>query len=348
MISPGHHPAWPYTAGAHLKTLFDQGRLSEGEKLGREYLLAAERQEIGYPANLIRMPFALIEAKLGKRHNAQDLADEAIANWNALGATGVYLGLAYETRARVAIYNDDPQSFRVYAKLCGQLWRSGNNPALIAKHEKLMQDARQAYLGMSQEIKQASELANMLSQSGDLVSAVQSHLADFQRSSLDLDLFDIDVAGTICNAKGQSINPLIEVDQPAEIQVAARPVQNINTIYGNLSNNVVIPHVSLDKDFVKECRLSFGYSSDGYYRRDVIPFYFFCTSRSFRLSVFLQIQGCGSGVSGQVSNFNREILLSGLKRQGLVNLKTLLTPAGRFASVYLQLSQALIVKDLPF
>ncbi|MBN1653812.1 MAG: protein kinase [Deltaproteobacteria bacterium] len=180
LISPGRHAAWPFAAGAYLRTLFDQGRLSDGERLGREYLIAAQREDLGYPVNLIRMPLALIEARLGKQRSAQDLADEAVMSWKALGATGVYLGLAYETRARVAIYNDDPQSFRLYAAQCGELWRTGENPSLIAKHEKLMQDARQAYLGMSQEVKQASELADILSKSGDMVSAVRAHLAEYQ------------------------------------------------------------------------------------------------------------------------------------------------------------------------
>lgn len=175
-ISAGRHAAWPFAAGAYLRTLFGLDRLSDGEKLGREYLIAAEQQKLGYPTNLIRMPLALIEAKLGKRQSAQDLAEDAIANWNALGITGVYLGLAYETRARVAIFCDDPKTFRAYAHKCGELWRAGEDTFLIAKHQKLLQDARQAYLGMSQEIKQASKLAKTFSRTGDMVSAVRTHL----------------------------------------------------------------------------------------------------------------------------------------------------------------------------
>jgi hypothetical protein len=80
----------------------------------------------------------------------------------------------------VAIYADDPKSFRIYSKLCGEQYQIGLNPGLTAKHETLVQEARQSYLGVSQETRRALELTTSLAHDGDLFAAVQAQLVGCQ------------------------------------------------------------------------------------------------------------------------------------------------------------------------
>jgi serine/threonine protein kinase/predicted ATPase len=178
-VSPGRHSIWNYAAGAHLRTLIALDRLQEARKLGLERLAILQKLDTGYGCAMVEMPLAHAEARLDDHENAERHADSAIGRWKALGAKGAYLGFAYETRARVAIYGDDPKTFRTYSKLCGDQYRVGDNPLLTAKHQKLVQEARQGYIGISREARQALELASSLAQSSDVLTAVQARLMGF-------------------------------------------------------------------------------------------------------------------------------------------------------------------------
>src|SRR5207344_1398888 len=71
-------------------------------------------------------------------------AERAIAHFEALGITGLNLGLAYEARARVAIVLGVRSDFEHYATLCRGVFCERKNRALIAKHQRLMRDAERA------------------------------------------------------------------------------------------------------------------------------------------------------------------------------------------------------------
>ncbi len=180
LTEAGRHVIWPFIAGSCLKILCELGRLHQASELGHDYLQAAERADLGWVKDAILTPLAVIEAKLGNQQRAVALADAAIESLHQLGATGIYLGLAYEARARVAVYADDPKNFRKYAKLCGEQYRIGQHPILTAKHQKLMQDARQAYLGQSQEVKRQGSHTVSLTEGADSSAAFQAHLAQFE------------------------------------------------------------------------------------------------------------------------------------------------------------------------
>jgi serine/threonine protein kinase len=179
LTAAGRHLVWPFVAGDTIRVLFEQGRLQEARDLGWDFLRKAEAEELEHLCGIIGRPLALVEARLGNEEKAGGLADDAIDRLKASGATGVSLGLAYETRARVAIITEDPKIFRKYAKLCEEQFRAGQNPTLSAKHQKLMEDARQSYFRLSQEFQEASELAKSLYESGDIAVAVESHLAKY-------------------------------------------------------------------------------------------------------------------------------------------------------------------------
>lgn len=179
LIRPGRHIIWPYAAGAHIRTLSEMNRLEEAKTLGQEYLNAAENQDLGYIRHYIGLPLAIVEARLGNEDNGIKLSTAAIEQLRDLGATGITLGLAYETRARVAMYTDDSKGFRGYAKLCAEYYRAGQNPALTAKYQKMTQEARRILLGTSQEFLQSSDLAASLSEGGRWVANVHAHLAKY-------------------------------------------------------------------------------------------------------------------------------------------------------------------------
>ena len=75
---------------------------------------------------------------------AVELADMLIQSWKSLGTVGLNLGLAYETRARVALAMKEQQDFATYARLCAEHYRAKRNPALAAKYARLIHEAEKA------------------------------------------------------------------------------------------------------------------------------------------------------------------------------------------------------------
>jgi hypothetical protein len=142
LTSAGEHQIWPYLAGAHLRTLHDLKRDDEALELGEEYSAAAEQADLGYLKNYVWMPLSLVQARVGRADDAVALSERVVQNFRALGSTGLNLGLAYETRARVALLLRDLDAFDEYATLFKGTVQATSNPTLAARSEKLSREAQ--------------------------------------------------------------------------------------------------------------------------------------------------------------------------------------------------------------
>lgn len=140
-MDPAGHPAWPDVAAAHVKILLALGRPRDAKQRGEAYLAEAARRGVGYEQSYIRMPFAVALARLELGEEAVCQAQRVIDCFGALGSTGMNVGLACETRARVALELGDMQTFSHFADLTADQFRAGSSPALAARYEHLMRDA---------------------------------------------------------------------------------------------------------------------------------------------------------------------------------------------------------------
>lgn len=157
LVAPGRHLMWPYLAAAYLGVLVELGRFVEAKERGEKYLALGEQENLGVVSNQIRIALALVQAKLGEYESAIGQLETAANQFKAIGITGLNLGIVYETRARVAVLMHDDEGFRTYAKRCSEQYRTGNNRALAAKYHKLMQEARQAKIQVSDDLARAVE-----------------------------------------------------------------------------------------------------------------------------------------------------------------------------------------------
>ncbi len=187
LIAPGRHVIWPHAVATQLRILFELERFSEARQIGYESLAEAERQDIRTPSNDIRMPLALIEAKLGEYESAVRHAETAIGNYKALGATGLNLGMAYEVRARVASLMEDQKAFGEYAQLCSEQYRAGHNPVLTAKFEKLVHQAGRSKLVVADAVEPGAfitrySMESLTSLRDSLLTATSGSEARLQRA----------------------------------------------------------------------------------------------------------------------------------------------------------------------
>jgi hypothetical protein len=144
--TPGTHQIWPQLAAAHVRALDEAGYTELAAQQGRSYLESAARAELGATAeHWISLALCVVEAKLGRADAARS-AEALIEHCLALGATGLRLGLAYETRARVAMQEGDAPSCERYRMLCEQEFTKVANPALSAKLQRLKRDAQKRKL----------------------------------------------------------------------------------------------------------------------------------------------------------------------------------------------------------
>jgi hypothetical protein len=181
----GDHPGWVQLATTKLQALTGLGRDAEALALGEDFLARALQAGQGIQSEHVRLALALTHAKLGHSELAVATADEAIARLTAAGVSGLNLGVAYETRARVALSIKDNEGFGRFASLCRPIYYGRKNQALTAKYEKLMRDARRD--GPS---RQAAGMTpnSAIAQGVKLVSALERCRSPEMRANVALSL----------------------------------------------------------------------------------------------------------------------------------------------------------------
>jgi tetratricopeptide (TPR) repeat protein len=161
---PGRYQVWPLIVAGLALTYLNLGRPSDAKRLTEEALADAARVDQHSFVRYIEEVLALAEATLKNFDSAIKHSDAVIDALQAMGSTGVILGIAYETRARVAILMGDQQGCERYARLCAEQYRLGQNSSLTAKYEKLMHDARRTGLIVTSNLEEeadAKEKANV-------------------------------------------------------------------------------------------------------------------------------------------------------------------------------------------
>ena len=143
-MTGGEHPAWALCAGSLVTAIERQERFEDAVARGRELLTVVEREQMLPYALLIALAHA--EASAGQVEAALEHLQPAFEYLSADGGCGVPLGLAYETRAFIALRSMDEPRFTEYAALCEEQYRIGGQPALLSRHEKLVRGARKAGL----------------------------------------------------------------------------------------------------------------------------------------------------------------------------------------------------------
>jgi hypothetical protein len=138
--APGRHFDWSLVAGARLELLSLLGRAEEAVALGLASIDACGREGLSNAHALWRL---LAEALLraGDVERARQFADACIAEFRRAEMGGLQLGLAYETRARVAIALGDTHGVNHFAELCAEAYQGHGNPTLSAKYQRLLSEA---------------------------------------------------------------------------------------------------------------------------------------------------------------------------------------------------------------
>ena len=135
-------------AAVEAELLVELARPGEALDVALPALAECERDGMRYYARALAGVVALAEGKLGDPAGALSRLDGVIAEQLSLGVTGLALGRSYEHSARLAIWAGDPATFERFASLTAAQYRPGESSVLGALYERLMEEARQAGIGV--------------------------------------------------------------------------------------------------------------------------------------------------------------------------------------------------------
>jgi hypothetical protein len=133
-------------ATTHVRALDDLGRHADALVAAERYIELARHEELGPQAEPLWQALALSRARVADV-SAEQVADEVIARYAALGVRGIALGQAHETRARVALLFRDEAAFKRHTEACREAYCQHKNSALLAKYRRLHQEGERKQRG---------------------------------------------------------------------------------------------------------------------------------------------------------------------------------------------------------
>ena len=152
-VEVAKHPLWPWLVRSWLEVLLAQGRYEDARAKGLLELSRWEAQEMPPLRGYLDVSLATAEARLGSFDSACQRLDLAIRVQEGLGMRGTAVTMVHETRARVAIWMKDVDAFNRHTGVCAQqLAMSRGEPALAARYQQLVREARDHGLPFKSEL----------------------------------------------------------------------------------------------------------------------------------------------------------------------------------------------------
>jgi hypothetical protein len=209
-MRPGQHQLWAQAVGARVRTLLSLGRAEEARTCAEAALGDAEESALGYVQNYVRMPLALALATLARHAEAAEVAQRAIASFEALGTTGLNLAVAYETRARVAELAGDAAGVLQFSALAAAQVPSGGKSRFLNVERRFARATARAG---------ADLVTDSLSQGSQLSSLLQACRSSTERGLCGVEalvrqsgaaagvLYTHDDEGLVCSARAGDFTP---------------------------------------------------------------------------------------------------------------------------------------------
>jgi hypothetical protein len=132
---------WTTLQAGLAEALLGSGAPEEAHSCAARAYAICESRAVGSASHSIARALALAEAACGDFESANARLDRVLEQQKARGATGLWLGLTFEARARVAIWNGDEQSFASFSRSAAQEYRRGPDGPLAARYERLLEEA---------------------------------------------------------------------------------------------------------------------------------------------------------------------------------------------------------------
>jgi hypothetical protein len=155
LTAPGRDQAWSLVVAGQIALLTGLGQHERAAAIGLAELEVCAEQRLWSAHHALQRIVAESLLKAGHVEEALSLAEQHLGNQRLSGGRGLGLGLAYETRARVAIAMHDELDLARYAELCAKEYRGGQNGLLNAKYQRLLREAEANGVALNSDLQSA-------------------------------------------------------------------------------------------------------------------------------------------------------------------------------------------------
>lgn len=181
LAAPLQHCAWQHLSVFGIEAALGMGddklALERTEAIDR--LIADEQFSLLQPAGLAAHG-ALALARTGQPEAAVERIDACLKQQRQQRSTGVQASLLYEARARVVLLQGDGVAFDSAARRVAAQYRPGQHPGLLARYERLMDDAAAAQHAVSTELASAAKSGDEVDTGPTFATALQTLLGGCQ------------------------------------------------------------------------------------------------------------------------------------------------------------------------
>jgi hypothetical protein len=154
-------PVWVSAQSGLGVALLEMGQAAAARATASAALEICEQRGIRSVAHDLARTLALADSMLGEHAAAAKRIDALINEHEAVGTTGLPLGLTYEARARIAIASKDELAFTEYSRLAAREYGRGARSPLAARYEQLVNDALRAGFHSAPELSEFQSNATL-------------------------------------------------------------------------------------------------------------------------------------------------------------------------------------------
>jgi hypothetical protein len=133
---------WISLQAGLAEALLAMQQVDEARSCAARAMSICEAHKVGSLAHAIARALAMAEAASGDFASANARIDRVLEEQTSTGASGIWLGLSFEARARVAIWSGAEEDYKHFADLAAKEYRHGANSPLGGRYERLLDEAR--------------------------------------------------------------------------------------------------------------------------------------------------------------------------------------------------------------
>jgi hypothetical protein len=216
-----HLAVWIGAQAGATECLLALGHDERASRTASAALAVCEARGLGVITFDLIRALAVAEAKLGDAARGAARLDALIARQLETGATGLRLGLSYESRARLAIWSGDAPAFEQFSELTAQQYRHAAHTPLAARYERLLNDAARRGMRATASLPNFESLAGGDTSSvdnGQLFTIITRSMSEAPSSDGRTQL----ALQMICAAHGSSVGHLYLITPAGLLLCASR------------------------------------------------------------------------------------------------------------------------------
>lgn len=145
LMDAAEHVVWAWAAASLVRAQLLVGDPEGAADVGQRLAATALRKQLGYPIIYIHMALAEAQAACGDAQGSRRLIKEGANMIEAMGASGLLLGLVHESATKVALALLDREAFDHHFTSCQRVYEMHKNRVLRDRFKRLSTESKRVW-----------------------------------------------------------------------------------------------------------------------------------------------------------------------------------------------------------